>query len=82
MHNIICVVFSLSMGSLRAFMTALELQEQMPVTQLGGKSGSGEGTLTILTPVSRERVPTAAHEGGPMDEAVPTTCTGVGQAWV
>ena len=54
----------------------------MPVIQLGGKSGSGEGTLTILTPVSRERVPTAAHEGGPMDEAVPTTCTGVGQAWV
>lgn len=82
MHNIICVVFSLSIGFLRAFMIPLELQEQMPVIQLGGKSGSGEGTLTILTPVSRERVPTAAREGGPTDEAVPTARTRVGQAWV
>lgn len=38
--------------------------------------------LHILTPVSRERVRTAAREGGPTDEAVPTMCTGVGQAWV
>lgn len=82
MHNVICVVFSHSMGFLRAFITCLELQEKVPDIHLGGKSGSGEGTLTILTSVSRERVPTAAREGGPPDEAVPTMCTGVGQAWV
>nr|XP_058910826.1 uncharacterized protein LOC131751274 isoform X2 [Kogia breviceps] len=37
-----------------------ELEEKLPLVQHGGKIRSGEGPLTILTPVSRERGWTAA----------------------
>lgn len=36
----------------------------------------------ILTPASRERGWAAARESVPIDEAVPTMFTGVGQAWI
>lgn len=61
---------------------SLELEEGQPLVQLGGRSESSEGALTVLTPVSREGCWAAAREGVPIDEAVPTMFTGVGQAWI
>lgn len=58
----------------------LELEEELPLVQLRGKSESRGSALTILTSVSRERDRTAAREVFPADKAVPTMFTGVGLA--
>lgn len=71
---------ALSVGLLSPSLSPRAGGETVPFFKPRGENESDENTLTILTPVPKERGQAVALEGVPSDNAVPSVLTGVGLA--